>query len=289
MNDYYSVKFTIEPPSEDVADLLASDLADAGYESFVASETEPGREMTAYVSAEQFAEEVLREAVANVPIESEISYSVEFVAGRDWNEEWEKNYFKPILIEGKVAVHSSFHSDVPVAEYDIVIDPKMAFGTGHHATTTLMLKSILSMDEKGLKVVDAGTGTGILAILAMKRGAAQAIAYDIDGFALENTKENLCLNLSDEEMSRTTLSLGGSEVLRDIKDFDLVLANINRNIITADLPAFSSVLKTGGRVVVSGFYVEDRLVVESAAKACGLVLESVDEKDNWTSMTFVKP
>lgn len=289
MNDYYSVKFTIEPPSEDVADLLASDLADAGYESFVASETEPGREMTAYVSAEKFAEEVLREAMANVPIESEISYSVEFVAGRDWNEEWEKNYFKPILIEGKVAVHSSFHSDVPVAEYDIVIDPKMAFGTGHHATTTLMLKSILSMDEKGLKVVDAGTGTGILAILAMKRGAAQAIAYDIDGFALENTKENLCLNLSGEEMSRTTLSLGGSEVLRDIKDFDLVLANINRNIITADLPAFSSVLKTGARVVVSGFYVEDRPVVESAAKACGLVLESVDEKDNWTSMTFVKP
>ena len=173
MNDYYKIEVTADPASADALDLLAAELADRGFESFEPSED--GSAMTAYVPAALYSQESVDEAVSAVPMDVVFTSRSEFVEGQDWNSEWEKNYFKPIVVDGRVVVHSTFHTDVPEAAYDITIDPRMAFGTGHHATTTLMMRSLLDGgDVAGASVIDMGTGTGILAILAMMLGAKAA-------------------------------------------------------------------------------------------------------------------
>lgn len=286
MNDYYKVDFTVMPADGDACDLLADALAGVGYESF--EPAEDGSSMTAYVPAPLYAPEHVAEAIAEVPMPVEISYEADFVEGRDWNSEWEKNYFRPILVAGEVVVHSSFHTDVPEARYDIVIDPRMAFGTGHHATTTLMMQAILAADAKGMNVIDMGTGTGILAILAAMRGAAEVVAVEIDPFAAANACDNVALNLGDQ--SPVTVIEGDASALdRYAGSADLLLANINRNIIIADVARYSAAMKPGAAMVVSGFYVTDRPLVEAAAVGAGLQASSVAELDNWSSMTFVKP
>ncbi len=209
--------------------------------------------------------------------------------GRDWNAEWEKNYFSPIVVGGRVAVAGTFHTDVPQADINIYINPKMAFGTGHHATTTLMMEALLATDCHGLSVVDMGTGTGILAILARILGAAKVLAVEIDEFAAANTAENIALNLSDDDGDAVELVRSDASALKGREESaDLFLANINRNIIVADMASYSATLRTGGHLVVSGFYVADRPIVESAARAAGLVPTAMAERDNWSSMTFVK-
>lgn len=286
-NDYYEVVFNIKPSNADAADYLAAVLADAGFESFVQSDEEPGGVMTAYAPAPLYSKESVAEAIGELPFDVEATYSDTFVPGQDWNSEWEKHYFKPIVIEGRVAVHSSFHTDVPEAEYDILIDPRMAFGTGHHPTTTLMLRSILDADIEGKTVTDMGTGTAILAILAAMRGAAQVTGIEIDPAAAENAVDNVALNLPAEN-SRVKIVLGDASALAEAPKADIFLANINRNIITADIGEYAKAMKEGGRLTVSGFYVEDRPVVEKAASAAGFRLESVADMDNWSSMTFIK-
>ncbi len=165
MKNYISLRILFTPCSADATDLMAAYLADFGYESFVADE----EGLTAYIDAAEFNESIVQEVVDGFPMQCQIEYSSEFVEGKDWNEEWERNYFKPIVIDDACVVHSTFHKDVPQAEYDIVIDPKMAFGTGHHATTCMMIRGILSLKLKDKKGIDMGTGTGILAILASMR------------------------------------------------------------------------------------------------------------------------
>ena len=187
MNDYTEVRLGLEPCSETLTDILAAMLAEEGYESFVPDSTG----VTAYIRKEAFDPDALDRIIREFPMETAITYSHSIVEGQDWNAEWEKNYFKPIVIDNQCAIHSSFHKDVPECTYDILIDPKMAFGTGHHATTTLILRRLLGMDLDGRKMVDMGTGTGILAILADMRGAASVDAIEIDEFAHENAKENL--------------------------------------------------------------------------------------------------
>lgn len=285
MNDYYKVTFTVTPADTDACDLLADTLAGAGFESF--EPADDGSSMVAYVPASAYGEEAVAEAVAAQPIPVEISYAAEFVEGRDWNSEWEKNYFKPIVVAGLVAVHSSFHTDVPQARYDIVIDPRMAFGTGHHATTTLMMQSLLANENiRGAKVIDMGTGTGILAILADMLGAADVQAIEIDPYAAENARDNVALNLPDSHVNVIT---GDASALDALSGFaDIFLANINRNIITGDISRYAAAMKAGATITVSGFYVEDRPVVERAASGAGLTLRSVADMDNWSSMTFEK-
>ncbi|MDE6277118.1 MAG: 50S ribosomal protein L11 methyltransferase [Muribaculaceae bacterium] len=286
MNDYYEVDFRIEPPMPDACDLLADALGDAGFETFEPSDE--GDAMKAFVPAPLFDEDAIRAAIASLPLEDvEVSYCFEFVEGRDWNAEWEKNYFRPIVIGSRVVVHSSFHTDVPAAEYDIVIDPKMAFGTGHHATTTLMALGILAQPMEGASVVDMGTGTGILAILAAMRGAAKVVAVEIDGFAYENTLENLELN---GVAPRVEAVHGDASALGALAEGsqDVFLANINRNIVVADMPAYARTLKPGGVMLLSGFYVEDIPHIDAAAGACGLWRVSYEEMDRWACVRLEK-
>jgi ribosomal protein L11 methyltransferase (prmA) len=286
MNDYYKIEVTATPASTDALDLLASELADRGFESF--EPLEDGSAMTAYVPAALYKAEAVDEAVAEVPLDVVLAWKAEFVEGQDWNSEWEKNYFKPIVVDGRVVVHSTFHTDVPEAEYDITIDPRMAFGTGHHATTTLMMRSLLDGgDVEGASVIDMGTGTGILAILAMMLGAKDAVGIEIDPYAAENARDNVALNLPGATPLR--IITGDASALTGYEDWaDVFLANINRNIITADIARYAAAMKKGARITVSGFYVEDRPVVARAAGEAGLEMVAADEMNNWSSMTFRK-
>lgn len=287
MNDYYRLDISIRPASTDACDLAADSLAAIGFESFEQPEEAGGASMTAYVPAPLFDAEAAREALAEIEPLAVAGFEAVFVKGRDWNSEWEKNYFKPILVAGRVAVHSSFHTDVPPAEFDIVIDPKMAFGTGHHATTTLMMKALLSGNIAGASVIDMGTGTGILAILASMLGAAEVAAVEIDPFAAANAADNVALNLGND--SAVEVLEGDASALGNIGfKADVFLANINRNVITADIEAYAAALKKGGRLVVSGFYVADREIVAEAAARAGFDADGVDEFDGWSSMQFVK-
>ncbi len=276
MNDYTEVRLGLEPCSETLTDILAAMLAEEGYESFVPD----SMGVTAYIRKEAFDPDALDRIIREFPMETAITYSHSIVEGQDWNAEWEKNYFKPIVIDNQCAIHSSFHKDVPECTYDILIDPKMAFGTGHHATTTLILRRLLGMDLDGKKMVDMGTGTGILAILADMRGAASVDALEIDEFAHENAKENLKLNRSEN----VTLHLGDASTLATIRDVDIFVANINRNIITADLPAYADTLSPGASVILSGFYEEDIPVIMKAAETLGLEYADHTVLDRWASL-----
>lgn len=248
MNDYYEVRLDLNPCSEDATDLLAGMLADEGYESFVPDEDG----LTAYVKKETFSDEALKQVLNDFPFDSVVTASTKVIEGQDWNAEWEKNYFQPIVIGDQVVVHSSFHSDIPQAKYDIVIDPKMAFGTGHHSTTSQIMSALLSLELEGKSVIDMGTGTGILAILAAMRGASPVCGIEIDQFAYENALENVSLNNHPE----INLINGDASALEGIgiATADIFIANINRNVILADLHNYAKTLKSGGIMLLSGFY-----------------------------------
>lgn len=287
MNDYYRLDIRIEPAGTDACDLAADALAAVGFESFEQSDDEPGAFMTAYVPAPLYDRSAVEEALASLEPMATASFEAEFIEGRDWNSEWEKNYFRPIIVAGRVAVHSSFHTDVPPAEFDIVIDPKMAFGTGHHATTTLMMKALLSAPVEGAKIIDMGTGTGILAILAAMLGASRVEAVEIDPFAAANARDNVALNLGGDSVVAVAQG-DASELERIGPGADIFLANINRNVITADIASYAAAIRSGGRLIVSGFYVSDREIVAEAAARAGFAADSVDEYDNWSSMQFIR-
>lgn len=262
MNDYYELRVDIDKASEDATDFLAGLLADEAYESFVPDSTG----LTAYIPAHLFSQQAVDRALADFPFGPVTAVSHKLVEGRDWNHEWERNYFKPIVIAGRCVVHSSFHTDVPQAEYDIVIDPRMAFGTGHHATTTLILTELLGMNLTDKSLIDMGTGTGILAILAAMRGAAPVTGIEIDSFAYANAVDNIALN----GQGRIHLINGDASALSGVGAADVFVANINRNVITSDIAAYAERLKPGGRMLLSGFYEHDISVVLEAAATQGL-------------------
>ena len=284
MNNYYSVRIEADPCTEDITDLAAAFLADAGFESF---EPDPTG-LTAYIKAEDGAPEgagckAAREALLDFPMDVDFSISETLVEGKDWNEEWEKNYFKPIVIGDRCAIHSSFHTDVPEAEYDIVIDPKMAFGTGHHDTTSQMVAHILHEDMEGRSVIDMGTGTGILAILAAMRGARPVTGIEIDRPAWENAVENTRLNGVD-----ATMIHGDASALEPLEEADYLFANINRNIILGDIDRYAARLRKGGKMLLSGFYEEDIPLIEEAAARHGLKEEARLVSNRWTALRMVK-
>lgn len=276
MNDYVEVRLNLVPCDETRTDILAALLAEEGFESFV-----PDSEgLTAYVKAELYSKEGVEKVLSDFPMETAISITDAVVEGRDWNSEWEKNYFQPIVIDDKCVIHSSFHKNIPECRYDIVIDPKMAFGTGHHATTTLILRQLLAKDLAGLKVVDMGTGTGILAILASMRGASRIDAIEIDEFAFNNAIDNVRLNFAEN----IYLHLGDASELAIIGNVNLFIANINRNIITADLPAYIATLAPDATMLLSGFYEEDIPVILEVAEPLGLKYKSHQVLDRWTCL-----
>lgn len=281
MNDYISVRIDATPCSEDITDLAAAFLADAGFESF-----EPDAEgLTAYIRAtNDDACSIAHEALEDFPITADFKISSEFIKGEDWNAEWEKNYFKPIVIGDKVAVHSTFHTDVPQAEYDIVIDPKMAFGTGHHDTTSQMMRLILELPLEGKDVIDMGTGTGILAILAKKRGANSVTGIEIDEPAYLNAIEHAALN-------GVSLNLihGDASALETLEPADFLFANINRNIILADINRYSQALKSTAEVLLSGFYEQDVDMIEAECQKYGLKeAERLVSDSGWTALRLTK-
>ena len=281
MNDYTKVKFTVTPNEEVATDVLAALLAEVGFESFVPEEGG----MSAYVPQALHNEESIAAVVAEFPIEGfTITYESEFIEGEDWNAQWEKNYFQPIVLGEDCVIHSTFHTDVPKARYDILIDPKMAFGTGYHQTTCHMLRAILASDMEGKSVLDMGCGTALLAILARKHGATDVVAIDIDEFAYENAKENIVLNGTPDIEVR----LGGAEAIKDSDCFDFVIANINRNILLMDMVNYVRCMHNGSQIFISGFYTEDMEVLKEEASRHGLRYLDYAENDRWAMMRFVK-
>ena len=281
MNDYYRVRIDVAECTEDITDLAAAYLADAGFESFEPDSTG----LTAYIKREAGdGVKIAKESLSDFPMESDFKITGEVIEGEDWNEEWEKNYFKPILIEGRCVIHSTFHREVPEAEYDIVIDPKMAFGTGHHDTTSQMVKHILDLPLQGKSVIDMGTGTGILGILAAMRGAERVIGIEIDEAAYENAKENVTLNGVKMELIH-----GDATALSGLEPADYLFANINRNIILGDIDRYAGRLKSGGEMLLSGFYDTDIAMIAEAASRYDLREETRLVSDaRWVALRLIK-
>ena len=281
MNDYKKVKFTVTPNEEYATDILASMLAEVGFESFVP--TEEGVE--AYVPQALYDADAISSVVETFPLDGfGITYDSEFIEGEDWNAEWEKNYFQPIVLGEDCVIHSTFHKDVPKARYDILIDPKMAFGTGYHQTTCHMLRAILANDMTGKSVLDMGCGTALLAILARKHGATDVVAIDIDEFAYENAKENIVLNGTPDIEVR----LGGAEAIKENDSFDFVIANINRNILLMDMVNYTRCMHPGSQIFISGFYTDDMEILKEEATKHGLRFLDYAEDNRWAMMRFIK-
>jgi ribosomal protein L11 methyltransferase len=276
--DYIAVNFTIRPKNINVNDILASILAENDFESF----TEVPNGMTAYVSAANFREESLREFIPEVLFGSEIEYSNELIPSKNWNEVWEKNYFEPLVIADQCVIHSSFHTGYPKAPFDVVIDPKMAFGTGHHETTSLMIGYLLDLDLTHRSFLDMGCGTAVLAILASMKGANPVTGIDIDEWACQNALENIQLNHTPSINIKT----GDASLLTDHHPVDVIFANINRNILLIDMAAYRAISVTGSSLYMSGFYEEDLLVIREEAIRLGFTYINHRIQNNWTAVRF---
>ncbi len=278
---YYEVTFKTTPCTSIVNDVLCAFLGEIGYESFV--EDEHG--IKGYVQQPVYDEAALNKAIASIPLENiVISYAAELMEDKDWNEEWEKNFFQPIIIGNRCVIHSSFHKNVPKAEYDIVINPQMAFGTGHHETTTLILEELLNANLKDKSLLDMGCGTSILAILAAMRGAKPITAIDIDTWCINNSKENILLNQIDHNI---TVELGDASSLKGRTPFDVIIANINRNILLRDMSRYTACMHKNSEIYMSGFYVTDIPLLAQEADNLGLKLIHQKEKNNWAVVQFI--
>lgn len=278
---YFEVTFTILPYSETASDVLSALTAEIGFESFV--ECEGG--MQAYVQQSLFDEAALKAILSDFPMpDTQITYTITEPEDKNWNEEWEKNFFQPIVIEGRCVIHSTFHKDYPKAEYDIVINPQMAFGTGHHETTSSILGALLQADLKGKSVLDMGCGTSILAILASMRGADRVTAIDIDDWCVNNSRDNIALN----HLNNTTVELGDASLLKGREPFDVVIANINRNILLNDMHAYVDCMHSGSEIYMSGFYVEDIDAIRQCGENLGLEFVGYREKNRWAAVKLIK-
>lgn len=279
---YTEVIFRLDPWNETASDILAALCGDLGFETFV---TEPPC-VKGYVQENMLDEEQLRNTLGCFPMEDvKISYTAAAAEDKDWNEEWEKNGFEPIIIGSELTVQGTGHNEKAHTRYEIVLDPKMAFGTGSHETTYMILEQLLGMDLNGLEVLDAGCGTGVLGIMTSLLQAKNVMAYDVDEWSVNNTRTNCSLN----HIENITVHHGDASVLQGIEGrFDLVLANINRNILLADMPHFTRVLKSGGTLILSGFYTEDIPMLTEAAAHLGMTVSQKKERHNWACLILKK-
>ncbi len=265
--------------NEDFSEILMAELSNVGFESFV--ETEDG--LLAYIQSDIFDDLAIKNVLEDYANRTAISYTLNAIAKQNWNEEWEKN-FQPIAIAQDIYVRADFHSPPQdVFQHEIIITPKMSFGTGHHETTSMVMEHQLNIDHRNKKVLDVGTGTGILAILAEKLGANYISAFDIDEWSVENTIENLELN----HCSKVKVRLGTIE--NEPEDlFDIVLANINRNILLQQIPDYFKFMNVGAQLIISGFYESDISDIQSLAASVGLKKVAQLSKNQWASIVFLK-
>jgi ribosomal protein L11 methyltransferase len=272
---YISYTFTITP-RDPATEILIAELGYAGFESFV--ENDNG--VIAYIQKEDHNDAILEDIFVLKNDAFKIEFSKEDIEQVNWNSEWEKN-FDPIQIENKVNIRAPFH-DKNDCEYDIVIEPKMSFGTGHHQTTHMMVKHLLQLDLDQKKVLDMGCGTGVLAILAEMRGAQPIDAIDIDNWcylnSIENIERNNCKHIAVYE---------GDASLLINKKYDVIIANINRNILLNDIKTYANCLNANGILLLSGFYHDDIPIIDAEVSKYNLELQTIEELDNWVALRYV--
>ncbi|OJJ18470.1 ribosomal protein L11 methyltransferase [marine bacterium AO1-C] len=272
------IELKIEVATE-YADILVAELADLHYEGFV--ETEQG--LDAYVPVDHFSDTDLQELGKKYQELFEMNYTSQTLEKQNWNETWEKNY-DPVIVGDQCIVRATFHQIQQNYPYEILINPKMSFGTGHHATTTMMIAHQLEMDFENKTVLDMGCGTGILAIMAEKLQATNIDAVDIDDWSVENTIENVALN----ECKKIQVQKGTVETAKLADTYDIILANINRNVLINDLPFYNQHLVNDGFLVMSGFYDVDAELIETTARKYNLDTINHKTQDNWYSIIFKK-
>jgi ribosomal protein L11 methyltransferase len=275
--NYTQISFKLNPDTTENREILVAMLSDLAFESFDESE----EQVMGYIPGESVDLEEIDSITSLLPFS--IATENELIPDKNWNEVWEKNYFKPLLIGNRCLVRAPFHTEFEPAEFELVIEPKMAFGTGNHETTTLVAEQILNMDLTGKTVLDMGCGTGILGMLASLKGAKSVTAIDIDTWSFESTVENARLNnILNLEAKLGDANLLGSET------FEIIFANIHKNVIVNDLPVYESVLQSGGNLYLSGFYTHDMPDVKAKAESLGLVETGFQEKNNWVVYSFEK-
>lgn len=285
---YYVANFDIECADEvlqPARELLSAAACEAGFEAF--EDTDNG--IAGYVQRPLYDKEALDAAIADyMPEGTKVTYNIEEVPDQDWNQDWEDQGFEPIGVSDHLVIYDAKHTDMSMFAGDdgvmrIFIEARNAFGTGTHQTTRMILRRLLEMDLTGKSVLDCGCGTGILGIVALRLGANRVLGYDIDEWSSENAKHNAALNGVDN----LDVLLGDASVLDGVKEeFDVVIANINRNILLNDMTAFRSHLKTGGRLILSGFYETDVPMLEQAAQSNGLTIIDVVTDEEWACAMF---
>ena len=273
---YIEVYFKLEPllPAREI---LYAELGDKGFEAFE-DEVDGVR---AYIKQEQFTDFLLKDLMISGIEDQKIDVSIKTIANQNWNALWESN-FDPIVINSKCTIRAPFHA-IPKVEYDLIISPQMSFGTGHHETTFLMSKELFSLDLKSIDLLDMGSGTGVLAILSEKLGAKNIKAIDIEEGAYINTIDNCKLN----NTKNIIVEKGDSELLEDSL-FQVILANINKNILLQDISVYSSCLTIGGKLLLSGFFTTDVAELNNEASDNGLKFVKVEEKNNWAMLILEK-
>ena len=281
---YFEADFTISPYSPDAIDLLADIAGEAGFESFEVTSTG----LKGYVQQQLFNPMLLDFGIADFPIECvDITYDIHEAEDRDWNEQWEQEGFEPIVIPPSLVIHDGRHLPDDTYLTSIEIDARQAFGTGTHETTRMICSTLLELKDQKLaeaRVLDCGTGTGILSICALKLGAAEAIGYDIDEWSVDNARHNAVINQVDDNFRSL---LGDASILNKVDGtFDLVLANINRNILLSDLPAFREKMSDRALLILSGFYTSDTTMLISKAETLGLTLQKQREDHDWACLVF---
>ncbi|MEI7831027.1 MAG: 50S ribosomal protein L11 methyltransferase, partial [Prolixibacteraceae bacterium] len=259
--EYTKVTCTLKPDTELAREILMAEFGNAGFESFVETETS----IEAYIPSGNYTPELLLADNLQQNDFFTFHHTIEVIADQNWNEVWEQNYFEPLLIEDQCTIHAPFHDTYPEARFQIIINPRMAFGTGNHETTHLMIKAMLELDFNGKHVLDMGCGSGILSILASMKGAGEILAIDIDEWSVNNSIENAELN----QIGNILVRLGDASFLSD-QQFEVILANIQRNILLQDMPAYRKVLKPNGVLVMSGFYTADLDSIKVKAGSLGL-------------------
>lgn len=276
--NYTQISFKLNPDNQENREILVALLSDLAFESF--DETE--ELVMGYIPGEIVDLEQIREIASALPFS--VHSETQMIPDQNWNEVWEKNYFKPLLIGDRCLIRAPFHTEFEPAEFELVIEPKMAFGTGNHETTTLVAEQILNMDLTGKTVLDMGCGTGILGMLASLKGAKNVTAIDIDIWSFESTVENSRLNT----IMNLEAKWGDAGLLGD-KTFEIIFANIHKNVIINDLPVYESILQSGGKIYLSGFYTHDMPDVKAKAESLGLLETGYREKNNWVVYSFEKP
>ncbi|RPD46431.1 50S ribosomal protein L11 methyltransferase [Hymenobacter sediminis] len=274
------VELRVQAPRE-LADILVAELAEVGYNTF--EDNDEG--FCAYIDEDQFSNDTVAEVMSRYEALGELEFSHRVITRQNWNAEWEKN-FQPLVIADKVSVRAPFHEARPDLEYEIVIMPRMSFGTGHHDTTALMITNQLGIDHQGKRVLDMGCGTGILAVMAVHLGADYVLAVDVEPWTAENAADNAAENNVQDKVEAR---LGDVTALKGEEPFDIILANINRNVLLEDMGAYARYLKPGGPILFSGFYEDDLPLIQEAAEKAGFRYESHRTQNHWVSAVFRQP